>query len=443
MTLGGLALAVGILVDDATVTIENINYHLEQGKEVEAAILDGAHQIALPALVSTLSICIVFVPMFLLAGIAKFLFIPPGGGRRIRHAGVIHPLAHPVPTLAKFWLKKHDGRTCQGTQRAVALSGALRARIRENARRLPCAAGARLCAAVRASPPSSLGAMAATALLAFPIGPLPGLGQDFFPSVDGGQIKLHVRAPHRHPHRGDGGALRLDRGVHPRSDPRERGGERGRQSGASLQRHQSRLQHLRARRPGRRGHIRQSQREPPAHRGVRAQAPRQAGGHLSVDHVRIPAGGHDQPDPELRPARPRRCADRRVQRCRQPRIRQQTAAEAAENSGRRGSARPAIRRLPAIQHRRRPKQGAIAGAHRTIGGDQPARFSIGQLPDRAFVLDRSEKRHSVPGRHADPAVPSAESQRSRQQSAERRHRWFLADTVESCGPFIAASRRRW
>src|SRR6202000_522852 len=76
MTLGGLALAVGILVDDATVTIENINYHLEQGKEVEAGILAGAHQIALPAWVSTLSICIVFVPMFLLAGIAKFLFIP-------------------------------------------------------------------------------------------------------------------------------------------------------------------------------------------------------------------------------------------------------------------------------------------------------------------------------------------------------------------------------
>src|SRR6202022_4357311 len=69
MTLGGLALAVGILVDDATVTIENINYHLEQGKAVEPAILDGAQQIALPKLVSTLAICIVFVPMFMLAGV--------------------------------------------------------------------------------------------------------------------------------------------------------------------------------------------------------------------------------------------------------------------------------------------------------------------------------------------------------------------------------------
>ena len=74
--MGGLALAVGILVDDATVAIENINYQLEQGKEVEEAILDGAQQIAIPALVSTLCICIVFVPMFLLSGVARYLFVP-------------------------------------------------------------------------------------------------------------------------------------------------------------------------------------------------------------------------------------------------------------------------------------------------------------------------------------------------------------------------------
>src|ERR1700685_4571080 len=108
MTLGGLALAVGIRVDDATVTIENINYHLESGKDVEAAILDGAQQIALPALVSTLCICIVFIPMFLLAGIAKFLFIP------LAEAVVFAMLASYllsrtlVPTLAKFWLRVHD-----------------------------------------------------------------------------------------------------------------------------------------------------------------------------------------------------------------------------------------------------------------------------------------------------------------------------------------------
>ena len=194
MTLGGLALSVGILVDDATVTIENINYHLEQGKEVETAILDGAHQIALPALVSTLSICIVFVPMFLLAGIAKFLFIP------LAEAVVFAMLASYVlsrtlvPTLAKFWLKKHEhhadktggnvlSRLQQRFERGFA-------KLRDGYRNL-------LLAALQSGPRFAaifLGCMAATALLAFPLGPLPGLGQDFFPSVDGGQIKLHMRA---------------------------------------------------------------------------------------------------------------------------------------------------------------------------------------------------------------------------------------------------------
>src|SRR5450631_129248 len=194
MTLGGLALAVGILVDDATVTIENINYHLERGKDVETAILDGAHQIALPALVSTLSICIVFVPMFLLAGIAEVLFIPPA------EAVVFAMLASYilsrtlVPTLAKFWLKSHDHQS--RNTRGNALSRFQQrfeagfTKMRDDYRNL-------LAAALHSGPRFAaifLGAMAATALLAFPLGPLPGLGQDFFPSVDGGQIKLHMRA---------------------------------------------------------------------------------------------------------------------------------------------------------------------------------------------------------------------------------------------------------
>jgi multidrug efflux pump subunit AcrB len=194
MTLGGLALAVGILVDDATVTIENINYHLEQGKDVESAILTGAHQIALPALVSTLSICIVFVPMFLLAGIAKFLFIP------LAEAVVFAMLASYllsrtlVPTLAKFWLKAHD---LGGRKRATHVLGRFQERferafetMRDGYRRL-------LGVALHSGPRFAaifLACMAATALLAFPLGPLPGLGQDFFPTVDGGQIKLHLRA---------------------------------------------------------------------------------------------------------------------------------------------------------------------------------------------------------------------------------------------------------
>jgi multidrug efflux pump subunit AcrB len=193
MTLGGLALAVGILVDDATVTIENINYQLEQGKEVEAAILDGAKQIALPALVSTLSICIVFVPMFLLAGIARYLFVP------LAEAVVFAMLASYllsrtlIPTLANYLLKKHDedakpsrnffARIQQKFHRAFeGLQQVYRA-VLELA-----IDGGKWFAIV------FIGVMAATALLAFPLGPLPGLGQDFFPSVDAGQLKLHFRA---------------------------------------------------------------------------------------------------------------------------------------------------------------------------------------------------------------------------------------------------------
>jgi multidrug efflux pump subunit AcrB len=192
MTLGGLALAVGILVDDATVTIENINYHLEQGKDVETAILDGAHQIALPALVSTLSICIVFVPMFLLAGIAKFLFIP------LAEAVVFAMLASYVlsrtlvPTLAKFWLKMHDPR-----RRPAGFLARFQHRFEQGFDEFRSRYRVLLTAALQGGPrfvAIFLGAMIATAVLAFPLGPLPGLGQDFFPAVDGGQIKLHMRA---------------------------------------------------------------------------------------------------------------------------------------------------------------------------------------------------------------------------------------------------------
>ncbi|HWW32470.1 MAG TPA: efflux RND transporter permease subunit [Steroidobacteraceae bacterium] len=195
MTLGGLALAVGILVDDATVTIENINYHLEQGMAVEDAILTGAHEIAVPALVSTLAICIVFVPMFMLAGIARYLFIP------LAEAVVFAMLASYVlsrtlvPTLAKYWLQPHDPHAASRTRgRLAEIQWRFEqwfARVRTSYQGLlerATGAGGRFALPF-------LGAMAATALLAFPFGRyLPGLGQDFFPSVDAGQIKLHLRA---------------------------------------------------------------------------------------------------------------------------------------------------------------------------------------------------------------------------------------------------------
>ncbi len=111
MTLGGLALAVGILVDDATVEIENIERNLAQGKEMRQAILDGAAQIAVPAFVSTLSICIVFVPMFFLTGVARYLFVP------LAEAVVFAMLASYflsrtlIPTLVMYIMRGHEHKS--------------------------------------------------------------------------------------------------------------------------------------------------------------------------------------------------------------------------------------------------------------------------------------------------------------------------------------------
>jgi multidrug efflux pump subunit AcrB len=197
MTLGGLALAVGILVDEATVTIESINYHLEQGKDVETAILDGASQIVVPAFVSLLCICIVFIPMFFLSGVARFLFVPMA--ESVMFAMVFSFLLSRtlVPTLAKYLLRRHivpvgdqnnlvEPPTSKNP--VVRLQRAFEAsfeRLRAGYRNL-------LALAIqhrRRFLAGFLGFIAASFLLA------PFLGRNFFPQVDGGQILLHVRAP--------------------------------------------------------------------------------------------------------------------------------------------------------------------------------------------------------------------------------------------------------
>jgi len=191
MTLGGLALAVGILVDDATVEIENINRNLAQGKEVEHAILDGAQQIAVPAFVSTLAICIVFVPMFFLAGVARYLFVP------LAEAVVFAMLASYllsrtlVPTMAKYLLRGHEAENLAASQSRnplVAMQIKFEEafeRFREGYHRLL----ERCLHHQRAFLLIFLGFCLISVLLL-----LPWLGQDFFPSVDAGQFKMHIRA---------------------------------------------------------------------------------------------------------------------------------------------------------------------------------------------------------------------------------------------------------
>jgi multidrug efflux pump subunit AcrB len=187
MTLGGLALAVGILVDDATVTIENIERYFEEGHPQREAILDGAAQIAVPALVSTLCICIVFLPMFMLSGVTRYLFVP------LAEAVVFALLASYVlsrtliPTLAMYLIKAKEEHTGKSRNPLVRFQRAFERKfdqLRDGYRTLLAAVVHRRLLFIPA--------FLLTCLAAFLL--VPFLGQDFFPNTDNGQFILHMRA---------------------------------------------------------------------------------------------------------------------------------------------------------------------------------------------------------------------------------------------------------
>ena len=193
MTLGGLALAVGILVDDATVTIENIHRNIDQGKEIVQAILDGASQIAVPALVSTLSICIVFVPMFFLSGVPRYLFVP------LAEAVVFAMLASYalsrtlVPTMARFLLESHAGDEKHGGVRVSRNPFVkMQAQFERGFERFQDGYRNVLAGAIRHRK-IFIACFFPACILSFAL--LPFVGQDFFPTVDSGEFKLHLRAP--------------------------------------------------------------------------------------------------------------------------------------------------------------------------------------------------------------------------------------------------------
>jgi multidrug efflux pump subunit AcrB len=192
MTLGGLALAVGILVDDATVTIENINWHLEQGKEVEPAILDGAAQIVTPAFVSLLCICIVFVPMFFLGGVAGFLFVPMAEAVIFAMISSFILSRTLVPTMAKYLLKPH----AQGEEQAHGRSSNPLVRFQRGFEhgfeRIRSNYSGMLELLLKHRRGFVIGFFGFV-VLSFAL--VPFLGRNFFPDVDAGQILLHVRAP--------------------------------------------------------------------------------------------------------------------------------------------------------------------------------------------------------------------------------------------------------
>ena len=196
MTLGGLALAVGILVDDGTVTIENINYHLELGKEIEPAILDGAQQIVIPAFVTLLCLCIVFVPMFQLGGVAGYLFRPLAEAVVFALIGSFILSRTLVPTMANYLMRGQHGHGSphDAAQPPVRSRNPLKrlqigfenifARIRTRYRSLLLLALGR--------PKTFSAGFLACVVLSFGLWPF--LGENFFPSVNSGQILMHVRA---------------------------------------------------------------------------------------------------------------------------------------------------------------------------------------------------------------------------------------------------------
>ncbi|MGH9717213.1 MAG: efflux RND transporter permease subunit [Candidatus Acidiferrales bacterium] len=193
MTLGGLALAVGILVDDATVAIENINRNIAQGKELTQAVLDGSEEIATPALVSTLSICIVFVPMFFLSGVARYLFVP------LAEAVVFAMLASYVisrtlvPTMARYMLTEEtEEQRREHTESSRNPFVRLQAGFENGFERFRSAYHRMLAACIEHRKLFVVGFFG-VCILSFAL--LPLIGEDFFPSVDSGEFDIHMRAP--------------------------------------------------------------------------------------------------------------------------------------------------------------------------------------------------------------------------------------------------------
>ncbi len=192
MTLGGLSLAVGILVDEGTVTIESITYHLEMGKGVIQAILDGSAQIVTPAFVSLLCICIVFVPMFFLPGVAGYLFVPLALAVIFAMIGSFILSRTLVPTMAMYLLKPHDDAHAEQRKNSRNPFTRFQQGFEKRFERVRAGYGGLLQKALDARAVFAIGFLICVALSFLLV---PFLGRNFFPTVDAGQITLHVRAP--------------------------------------------------------------------------------------------------------------------------------------------------------------------------------------------------------------------------------------------------------
>ena len=350
MTLGGLALAVGILVDDATVTIENVNRHMEElGEDILTAITHGAQEIMPPATVALFCICIAFMPLLALGGVAGYLFRP------LAMAVVFAMIASYiltytlVPTLAHFLLRNQHHHSIRAGEADPPGTGFfthfqhVSKAVRSVAPRLygPAWPGAAASLLVRRR-------LHRFALLSLALAP--SLGQDFFPSVDsGGHPHSHARAD-RHAHRrhhcagGPGGT----------DDPRHHSAEPPRRASSTTSACRSAASTSPTGIPARSASstatscVTLNEGPTPTEayvKTLRERLPKAFPG----DDLLVPAGRHRQPDPQFRLAGADRRADRRLRSRRQPRFRQQTARQDPPRSRRRGSAHPAGVQVPRLK----------------------------------------------------------------------------------------------
>ena len=308
MTLGGLALAVGILVDDATVAIENNHRHLDLGKPLRQAILDGAAEVATPAFVATLSICIVFVPMIMfLDGVGGALFSPLAMFRRVRDARQLLPLED---------TRSHDGALPAGARGARAArpgcrpglsdpAVTVRADLRLLRGRLPQAHPSLRGSARLGTDTHARGDRGVPHLCHRLAVPVPVRRPGLLPDRRCGAAAAPREGPGGDEDRGDRSLLPAGRGLYPPGDPRQRD-QRDRRQHRRAESHQPGAQRQCHGRTGRWRDPGGAQRDSPPDRRLLEDAPRPAAATVPGSRVLRPARRHRQPDPQLRPARPHR-----------------------------------------------------------------------------------------------------------------------------------------
>ncbi len=367
MTLGGLALAVGILVDDGTVTIENINYHLELGKTIVPAILDGAQQIVVPAFVTLLCLSIVFVPMFQLGGVAGFLFRPMALAVVFALVGSFILSRTLVPTMASYLMRADAGDARHGASPAPSCGGIVNAfrrfqigfearfqRLRELYRSL--------LAVALANPRAFIIGFLACVVLSF--GLTPFLGRNFFPNVDSGEILIHIR--------GHGG-LRVEQTAKLFGDvehavrrviPQSQLANVTENIGLPCQRHQHGISEYRHGRAGGRRHADHPRGRSLADRRLRQNAAHRTAARVPRHHLLVPARRHHLADPQFRPAgADRREGDRR-EATGQLRVRLGFAAAHPTRPGHRRRPHPAGVRSSSARRRRAADAGRGSRTYR-------------------------------------------------------------------------------